>query len=116
MVQTELAAPCNILCGDKMVLQYDPVLMKCMLKIPAMQRCRKIKTMNCPVKSCHSCNLKKLSNHLIQVHGITNKSKRRKLLHKAKKVSTKKVITVRHNYIIIIFKEENEKGKATAGL
>ena len=80
---------CNILCGDKSLLHHDSVSKLCTLKIPANQRSLKITTLDCPVNNCHSYNLKKLSNHLIQVHRITNKAKRKKLLQKAKRVSTK---------------------------
>ena len=77
---------------DKILLQYDSVSMLCRLKIPADQKSQRITTLDCPVNNCHSYNLKKLSNHLIQVHRITNKAKRKKLLQKAKRVSTKGTI------------------------
>jgi len=89
IVQSEITAPCSIQNGDKIFPQYNPVLMKCTLKVqsrlPASTR------LDCSVKECYSCNLKKLSNQLIQVHAITNKAKRKKLLRKAKKVSMNKV-------------------------
>ena len=81
----EATAPCKIHNGDKIL---NPVLIECTLKVQANQRLPASTSLDCPVKDCYSIGLKKLSNHLIQVHGIKNKAKRRKLMHKAKRVST----------------------------
>jgi len=87
-IQIEVTAPCNILNGDKILLEYNPILMDCTLKVhQAGHRPPATTRLDCPVKQCYTCNLKKLSNHLIQVHGISNKAKRKKLLQKAKRVS-----------------------------
>lgn len=87
VIQFEVNATRNIQNGDKILLEYNPVLMQCTLRVQANQRLPNTKRLDCPVTGCHSCNLKKLSNHLIQVHGITNKAKRKKLSQKAKRVS-----------------------------
>ena len=87
VIQFEVTATRNIQIGDKILLEYNPVLMQCTLRVLANQRLPYPKRLDCPVTGCHSCNLKKLSNHLIQVHDITNKAKRKKLLQKAKRVS-----------------------------
>jgi len=84
----EATAPCKINNGDKILLEFNPVLMECTLKVQVNQRLPASTSLDCPVKDCYSIGLKKLSNHLIQVHGIKNKAKRRKLMHKAKRVST----------------------------
>ena len=86
VLQGEITAPCN---GEQIVLEFNPSLKQCTLKIQANQLLpiHTLKTLDWPVKNCHSYNLKKLSNHLIQVHGITNKAKRTKLLQKSKRVS-----------------------------
>ena len=85
VVQGEITVPWNIVNGEQILLEFNPDLMQCTLKLQAKKKLP-LKTLNCPVKNCYSCNLKKLSNHLIQVHGITNKAKRYKLLQKAKRV------------------------------
>ena len=89
VLRGEITAPCNIRNREQIVLEFNPSLKQCTLKIQANQLLpiHTLTTLDCPVKNCHSCNLKKLSNHLIQVHGITNKAKRTKLLQKAKRVS-----------------------------
>ena len=54
---------------------------------------------SCPVKGCYAPNLKKQSNHLIQVHGIRDAAKRRRLLQKAKRV--RKTTVQRYIYVCI---------------
>ncbi len=73
--------------GEKVFLEYNPVLMKCKLQEQITQKSHTARTQNCPIKGCYSCNLKKLSNHLIQVHAIDDAVKRKRLLQKAKRVS-----------------------------
>ena len=89
IIHCKITAPCDILHGDKIVLECNPVLMQCTMKLQANQRLSMVKTLDCPVKNCLSSNLKKLSNHLIQVHHIKSKAKRKKLQQKAKRVSSK---------------------------
>ena len=76
VLQGEITAPCN---GEQIVLEFNLSLRQYTLKIQANQLL--------PIHTLMPCknSFKKLSNHLIQVHGITNKAKRTKLLQKSKK-------------------------------